>query len=68
MRIQFKQSVKEKIDNVIDGNYAEVEYIELSTYEYIQFLEEISDVQRILIIDPTTKLRTYRNTRLKVLT
>ena len=71
MKIKYTQSIKYDVDDLIDdaqSRNAEIEYIELNANEYIQFLEEINDIQRILIINPTTKLREYRGIRIKVLT
>lgn len=61
MRVHFKESVKDKVDNFI-AFYGEAKE------EYIEFLEQISITQRILIINPETGLRTYNNIRIKVLT
>ena len=71
MRVKYKDSIRERVDEVIslaDRECTDIEYVELTTFEYIQFLEELSDIQRLLIVDPITKQRLYRNVRIKVLT
>lgn len=68
MRVHFKESVKDKVDNFIAFYGEAIEFIELTKEEYIEFLEQISITQRILIINPETGLRTYNNIRIKVLT
>ncbi len=67
MKLHLKQSVKEYVDKLILDYKDNIDFIELTEWEYINFLEELEDIQRILIVDPITKLRIYKNTRIKIL-
>jgi hypothetical protein len=67
VKLHLKQSVKEYVDKLILDYKDNIDFIELTEWEYINFLEELEDIQRILIVDPITKLRIYKNTRIKIL-
>lgn len=69
MRIRFKESIKETIDRHISNakhSQQEIEFIQLSNEEYIQFLEEIGHVATIVLKDAFTKERRYRGVRILV--
>lgn len=67
MKVKLVQSVKDIVDQHIDTYGADIDYIELSTIEYIEFLEALDLVAKVILIDPITKIRKYRETRIKVL-
>lgn len=67
MKLHLKCSVKDKIDDVIECYTNNIDFIELTELEYINFLEELNTIQQILIVDPITKYRIYKNIRIKVL-
>lgn len=67
MKIKYKRSIQEYIDEYIDiaiENNAEIEYIQLTESEYIQFLEEIDTIQKVLLDVPPK--RVYRLVQLKI--
>ena len=68
MKVHFKQSIKQQLDELFGkGTAMDISYVELTEYEYIQLLEEIGPLGQILIVDVDTKFRHYKGIRLKVL-
>jgi hypothetical protein len=68
MKIKYTRSILEQVDIAIDNatkNNVAIDYIELSDHEYVQFLEEISPTQRILLSVPPK--RCYRLTQLRII-
>jgi hypothetical protein len=66
MKIVYKDSIKEKVDNAIGYSNRvsqPIEFIILDKDEYIQFLEELDPVSRVLLTLPE---RAYRGTSIKV--
>lgn len=69
MKVQYKVSIKTTIDNLISTSKIqdqEIEYIHLSQHEYIQFLEEIGPTARIVLNNPFTNEKTYKNIHILV--
>ena len=67
MKIHFTQSIIDQVDyaiyTAIQDN-TDIDYIQLSEHEYMQFLEELSPTQRILLSVPPK--RCYRSVQLKI--
>lgn len=69
MIVHYKQSIKDTIDECISNSNKrnqEIDRIELSSHEYVQFLEEIGTLGQMLIKDPFTGHRKYRGVQLFV--
>lgn len=68
MKVHYERSIQERIDEYIDlaiKDNVVIEYIELKESEYIQFLEEIDTVQKVLLGVPPR--RVYRLVQLRVI-
>lgn len=67
MKIKFTESIKSQIDSAITyySDIREIEYIALTQAEYIQFLEELDGVARVILSLPERK---YNGIVIKVLT
>lgn len=66
MKIKYKESILKQVDYYIGdaiSNQKPIEYIGLTQHEYIQFLEEIDPVDRVLLTMPE---RLYRKVPIKV--
>ena len=64
MKIHYKKSIKQKIDHHIElYDTKDVDFVSLSRDEYIQFLEEISPTERVLLTLPE---RCYRGIAIRV--
>lgn len=65
MKLKLKCSVKSKVDGMIDDYGSDnIDSIQLNYYEYIQFLEEISPSERIILSLPE---RIYKKVQLEVI-
>lgn len=67
MKLHLKCSVKAKVEQLIIEYGDNIDYIELTQWEYIQFLEEIGHIAIICMKELGTEKRTYRGTQIKVL-
>lgn len=69
MRIKYVESIKDKIIHAareaLEGGLS-IEYIALSESEYIQLLEEVMPITRVLIVDSITKVKSFAGVTLKV--
>lgn len=70
MKIHYKQSIKEQLDLAISGHAIdgqEIDFIELSMQEYIQFLEELGPTTDRILLNIPGQPRMYRRAVIKVL-
>lgn len=70
MKIKFLNSVSKQLQEIAyyaKMNETPIEYVELSSDEYIQLLEEIGPLGSVLIKDVFTKDTNFNGLRLKVL-
>ena len=63
MKVQFKQSIKELVDSAINSYKGEIEFLQLTKDEYIQFIHEVDTTSKILL---SMNERTYRNIPIKI--
>jgi hypothetical protein len=64
MKIKFIESIKIRIDTAIDMyKEGDIEHVLLDQWEYIQFLEEITITDKVVMTLPD---RRYRGVKIKV--
>jgi hypothetical protein len=69
MKIKYEDSIKDRV--ISAAKYAKennltIKHIELAESEYIQLLEEVSPITRVLIVDPISKIRSFAGVTLRI--
>ena len=70
MKIKYLKSIKQTIDEIIDSSIyyrTPIEFIELTTWEFAQFLEELGALGDIRLKELGSDTRKYKDIPIKVL-